>query len=210
VRNARAVADRSKRAQYIVPLRVREKRGRAEVPPLHNNSRGRRQDASATQKKQIPRFARDDKQFGDWDLWLDGEPEFDGAEAGDGVEGVVVALVERDGAAGGDGGDVAGGGKPGTPHFFECLRDLGNVVGVEKDGVFERGNREMNKIGGEAGEGGDFDSGEIIEGGMIGLRIVVDAVGDVADLRGDMANVLAETLPELRNRVHGLVVVTPA
>ena len=45
---------------------------------------------------------------------------------------------------------------------------------------------------------------------MIGLRIVVDAVRDVADLRGDMANVLAETLPELRNGVHGLVVVTPA
>ena len=43
---------------------------------------------------------------------MDGEPEFDGAEAGDGVEGVVVALVERDGAAGGDGGDVAGGRKP--------------------------------------------------------------------------------------------------
>ena len=152
----------------------------------------------------------DDKHFGEWDLGLDGEPEFDGTEAGDGVEGVVVALVERDGAARGDGGDVAGSGEPGTPHFFEGLRDLGNVVGVEKDGVFERGNGEMNEIGGESGEGGDFDSGEIIEGGMIGLRIVVDAVGDMADLSGDMANVLAETLPELRNGVHGLVVITPA
>ena len=152
----------------------------------------------------------DDKHFGEWDLGLDGEPEFDGTEAGDGVEGVVVALVERDGAAGSDGGDVAGSGEPGAPHFFEGLRDLGNVVGVEKDGVFERGNGEMNEIGGESGERGDFDGGEIIERGMIGLRIVVDAVGDMADLSGDMANVLAETLPELRNGVHGLVVITPA
>ena len=134
----------------------------------------------------------------------------DGAEAGDGVEGFVVALEKGDGAAGGDGGDVAGGGEPGAPHFFEGLRDLGDVVGVEKDCVFERGNGEMNEISGESGEGGDFDSGEIIERGMIGLRIVVDAVRDLADLRRDMANVLAEALPELRNSVHGLVVVTPA
>ena len=152
----------------------------------------------------------DGKHFAEWDLGLDGEPEFDGAEAGEGVEGFVVALVERDGTAGGDGGGVAGSGEPRTPHFFERLGDLGDVVGVEKDGVFERGNGEMNKVGGESGERGDFDSGEIVERGMIGLRIVVDAVRDVADLRRDMANVLAETLPELRNGVHGLIVVTPA
>ena len=152
----------------------------------------------------------DAKHFAEWDLGLDGEPEFDGAEAGDGVEGVVVALVERDGAAGGDGGDVAGSGEPGAPYFFEGLGNLGDVVGVEKDGVFERGNREMNEVGGESGERGDFDGGEIIESGMIGLRIVVDAVRDVADLSGDMANVLAETFPKLRNGVHGLIVVTPA
>jgi len=170
---------------------------------------GRRQDAGAT-KKADPSLRSEWQTLAEWDLWLDGEPEFDGAEAGDGVEGVVVALVERDGAAGGDGGGVAGSGEPGTPHFFECLGNLGNVVGVEKDGVLERGNGEMDEIGGESGEGGDFDGGEIIERGMIGLRIVVDAVGDVADLSGDMANVLAETLPELRNSVHGLVVVTPA
>jgi len=105
---------------------------------------------------------------------------------------------------------VAGSGEPGAPHFFEGLRDLGNVVGVEKDGVLERGNGEMDEIGGESRERGDFHGGEIIESGMIGLRIVVDAVGDVADLSGDMANVLAETLPKLRNGMHGLVVVTPA
>ena len=81
---------------------------------------------------------------------------------------------------------------------------------MEKNGVFERGNGEMNEIGGESREGGDFDGGEIIEGGMIGLWIVIDAEGDVADLGGDVANVQAESLPELRNGVHGLVVVTAA
>jgi len=143
-------------------------------------------------------------------LLLDGEPEFDGAETGDGIEGFVVALEEGDGAAGSDGGDVAGGGEPRAPHFFEGLRDFGNVVGVEKNGVFERGNGEMNEIGGESGEGGDFDGSEIVEGGMIGLWIVIDAEGDVADLGGDVANVQAESLPELGNGVHGLVVVTTA
>lgn len=143
-------------------------------------------------------------------LLLNGEPEFDGAEAGDGVEGFVVPLDEGDGAARDDGGDVTGGGKPGTPHFFEGLRDFGNVVRVEKDGVFERGNREMNKIGGESRERGDFDGGEIVERGMVGLRIVVDTVRDLADLRWDMTNVQGETLPELWNGVHGLVVVTTA
>ena len=143
-------------------------------------------------------------------LGLDGEPEFDGAEAGDGIEGFVVALEEGDGAAGGDGGDVAGSGEPGTPHFFEGLRDLGDVVGVKKDGVFENWDGEMNEIGRKSREGGDFDGGEIIESGMIGLRIVVDAVRDAADLRRDVANVLTETFPELRDGVHGLVVVTPA
>ena len=157
-----------------------------------------------------PSEEQDDKHLVECDLGLDGEPEFDGAEAGDGVEGFVVALEEGDRAAGGDGGDVAGGGEPGAPHFFEGLRDFGNVVGVEKNGVFERGNGEMNEIGGESREGGDFDGGEIIEGGMIGLWIVVDAVGDLPDLCGDVANVQGETFPELRNRVHRLVVVTAA
>ena len=141
---------------------------------------------------------------------MDGEPEFDGAEAGDGIEGFVVALEEGDGAAGSDSGDVTGGGKPRAPHFFEGLRDFGNVVGVEKNGVFERGNGEMNEIGGESREGGDFDGGEIVERGMIGLRIVVDTVRDLADLRWDMTNVQGETLPELWNGVHSLVVVTTA
>jgi len=81
---------------------------------------------------------------------------------------------------------------------------------VEKDGVLERGNGEMDEIGGESGEGGDFDGGEIIEGGMIGLRIVVDAVGDVADFAWGHGQCAAETLPKLRNGMHGLVVVTPA
>ena len=143
-------------------------------------------------------------------LLLDGEPEFDGAEAGDGIEGFVVTLEEGDGAAGSDGGDVARSGEPRAPHFFESLSDLGDVVGVEKNCVFERGNSEMNKIGGESGERGDFDGGEIIEGGMIGLRIVVDAVRNAADLHRHVANVLAETFPKLRNGVHGLVVVTAA
>jgi len=50
--------------------------------------------------------------------WLNGKPEFYGAEARDWVEGFVVAFEESDGAARGDCGGMARCREPGFPHFL--------------------------------------------------------------------------------------------
>src|SRR5882672_1277689 len=99
------------------------------------------------QAVEVVRGAQEDNIFLNAGSWLDGEPEFYGAEARDWVEGFVVAFEESDGAARGDCGGMARCREPGFPHFLKCFGDLGDVVGMEEDCVFERGNRELNEVG---------------------------------------------------------------
>lgn len=126
-------------------------------------------------------------------LCFDGEPDFDETGAGGGVE---IFAIELDG--GGVGYLVAGLREPRVPNGAAGLADGGDVVAVGEDGVALLRDADALPLCGRVREVGDFDSGDVVEVAVF-VVVVDDAVGFAADLAGDVADVMAEPLPERRD-----------
>jgi hypothetical protein len=98
-------------------------------------------------------------------LALDGEPDFDGALAGGGVEAFVVALEVRCWR-----GFEARGGEPLLPYELPCVVEGGDAVGFGEDGVVGGGD-DHAAFGWRDGEVGNFEGAHVLEAlvGQVGL-----------------------------------------
>ena len=118
-----------------------------------------------------------------------------------GIEAVVVTLHHIWHAA----MLVAGLRQPVTEDLVHGGGDAGNMAAMGEDDIALRrqlqGRKALRQIVGR----GDFGGGHIAEAFGLAFGLGADAVGDIADLAGDMAEILVEFLPERGNPLRGFI-----
>src|SRR5882757_4023918 len=126
-------------------------------------------------------------------LLLDRHPDLQSAIAGQRIEALVVALEVRrvrDGHAGLR--------QPAIPDRVDGAADARDVVLVGEHEIFLRRDPDQGELARQLGEIRDLDAGDVVEIAGV-VAVAADAIGQFAELTGNVGALLVEIVPLVRN-----------